>query len=128
MEKFTVHEFQFESQSPTGEPGPWKISSVVVSDDEFADLVLTIRGMSVRSYKGPHMEKADVDAIEQARHIPLIYKGSITRFLFDRYNVQTPFMSVIVRGEGTTVLQRFLCETPENHDNPDSVNEVSRYN
>lgn len=128
MEKFTVHEFQFESQSPTGENGPWKMSSVVVSDEEFADLVLTIRGLNVRSYKGPHMKKADVDAIEQARHIPLIYKGSITRFLFDRYNVQTPFMSVIVRGEGTTVIQRYLCETPANIDSPDSVDEAHGYN
>jgi len=128
MEKFTVHEFQFESQAPNGDTGPWKVSSVVVSEEEFTDLVLTIRGMVVRSYKGPHMEKADVDAIEQARHIPLIYRGSITQFLFDRYKVQTPFMSVIVRGEGETIYRRYLCETPANADVSESLGEESRYN
>jgi hypothetical protein len=116
MEKFTVHEFEFGTRAPNGDPGPWRISSVVVSPEEFADLMETLRSNRFKNNNGREIDMKDIQVIEEARHIPMVYRGTVTRFLFERYGVHTNYMSVIVRGSGVEVYERYMCETLLTHD------------
>lgn len=44
----------------------------------------------------------------EAKHIPLMARGSQTAFIFERFDVKASYLSVIVRGEGANVLARLL--------------------
>lgn len=47
-----------------------------------------------------------IEAIKEAENIPAMVRGTKTQKFFDRWNVKTSMLSVIVRGAGMRVLMR----------------------
>jgi hypothetical protein len=57
--------------------------------------------------------KLSVDQMKSLRsngHIPLVKLGSTTRFIFDKYDVSTDLMSVIIRGNGMAVIAKMMSQ------------------
>ena len=78
-------------------------SSVVVDKSDFDTLVDDIikTGMCT----------ADAgSALKDAQHIVLIKNGTKTKFIFDHFGVKTNLCSVVVRGAGTKVMNKYLKE------------------
>ena len=101
----TLHEFVISGDAPNGEKGPWTLTSVVCSLEEFEDLISKIHYMS-RATEVKSMARisdAQIAALKAARHIPLMASGSLTKPFFDMFGVTGIYMSVIVRGEGPRV-------------------------
>lgn len=86
-----VQEFDF---------GGKRLTSIVMDEDEFEKLVDELKE------KWPR-EAATVEGCRAAKHIPAIGRGTVTGFIFDRYNVKTDVISIIVRGMGPEVARRF---------------------
>jgi len=101
----TLHDYVFHETSPNGDPGPWTMTSVVCSDEEFENLILVIHQMSrateIRS--GSRISDEQIAALKDAKHIPLMARGTLTQSFFDMFGVPGNYMSVIVRGEGPRV-------------------------
>lgn len=109
MSDFSVHEFQINTNDPNGRPGPWKMTSVVVSESEynaFVDYMLE-KVVGVLSQSG-RIERDQIEALRGARHITMIARGTRTESLFTRYKVKTDFMAIIVRGEGERMIQALI--------------------
>lgn len=79
------------------------LTSIVMDSDEFMTLCDEI---SLKT-------KLSVDQVKTLRsngHIPLIQRGSTTRFIFDKYDVNTSMLSVIIRGNGTLVFAKMMSQ------------------
>lgn len=109
---FTAHEFEFLTKDPTGEPGPWKITSVVTSQEDFDDLLVQVAKYDGYDYKRKQHGGVDVEGLRAVGSIPLVKRGTKTQFAFDRYGVTTDYMSVIVRGRGMDVAKHLLSQSP----------------
>lgn len=83
-----------------------QITSVVIDQSDFDALCDDLEG--IRLHDGRSTSKSDVDLIRAAKHIPLMYRGTITEKLFDKYKVETDYMCVIVRGEGKNLFKAML--------------------
>lgn len=101
----TIHEFQLSGNAPNGEEGPWTLASVVASEEEFSELISQIYEMSrateIRSMQ--RISDDQIKALAQAKHIPLMARGTLTAPLFEMFGVIQNYMSVIVRGEGNRI-------------------------
>jgi hypothetical protein len=109
---FSVHEFEFLTKDPTGEPGPWKISSVVTSQEDFNEFLVDVAAFDGYDYKRGQRGGVDVEGLRAVGSVPLIKRGTKTQFAFDRYGVTTDYMSVIVRGQGMEVAKRMMGADP----------------
>lgn len=98
----TIHPYMLNSPDPSGNPGPWTLYSVVVSPEEFDLIVNEVENLSVRDIRGAHAPGA-FDAIRQAKHIPMMARGTKTSGIFEALGVEGKYMSIIVRGEGPRV-------------------------
>ena len=97
QEKFTKHEFELPIQGDlTG------FTSIVCAEAEFEDLCdeFSHQAQIMMIDKSSRMDAGDVDKFRSAKYIPLVQRGRLTQWLFDRYGVTTPLMAVVVRGHG----------------------------
>ena len=106
---FSTHEFTVDTEAdPAGDPGPWTITSVVVSQElwnEFIDeLKLRNKIKIYNANDGHRIDDVKLETIRSNKHIPMIARGSLTDFIFLRFGVNTKYMSVIVRGEGMRIM------------------------
>lgn len=73
------------------------ITSIVMDEDEFTSLVEELTGIFNIASK----ERVDDNAkkaLLEAKHIPMIGKGTKTQFVFDRYEIETNMACFAVRG------------------------------
>ena len=109
---FTIHEFEFLTPSPMGDPGPWKMTSVVTTESDFHDLLVDVAKFDGYDAQRGERGGVDVESLRVLGNIPLIKRGTKTQFAFDRYGVATDYMSVIVRGRGREVAQALMNSNP----------------
>ncbi len=82
--------------------GSFSVTTLVLDRVDFESLVREIvsRGLIMAD---------DAQSMLDAQLIPLIAKGTKTAFLFERFEVSTEKLSVIVRGASKTVLDQILA-------------------
>lgn len=80
-------------------------TSVVLDRSDFNDLCDTIGEVELQ---GKRLSKEQLAYFKEIEHIPMIGHGTKTAHIFERYAVQTPTMSAIVRGAGPRVAQKLL--------------------
>lgn len=89
-------------------PAPYKsscrigdcvITALVIDEPEFVELCKEFTVL---------MTDEEVQRLIKARHVPLICAGTKTQKFFDRYGVTTSMMSIIVRGAGPEVVERYF--------------------
>lgn len=82
------------------EIGGWLLTSVVIDQDEFNDLVTKIP-----DHVAPKEAKK---AMISEGQVKLIYRGQDTKYLFDKYDVKTDYLGIIVRGKGQEIMSKIL--------------------
>ena len=110
MEEFSVHEFEFRTNDPHGKPGPWKLTSLVMSENEFNSFIdfLVANMTGIYGSNGERTQSHQIEALRAERHIPMIARGTKTEPIFQKYGIASGFMSVIVRGEGFAVMEKYM--------------------
>lgn len=89
-----------------------QITSVVMDQSDFDTLCDDLEGIQLRN--GGRTNKPDIDLIRASKHIPLMYRGTVTQKFFDKYKVETDYMCVIVRGEGKNLMKAMLPNPEHN--------------
>ena len=108
MDNFSLHEFQFNTNDPNGQPGPWTLTSIVMSEEEFNSFIDFMVASMVDTYgaDGVRVQREQIESLRGARHIPMIARGTKTETAFKKYGIRSNFMSVIVRGEGLILMEK----------------------
>jgi hypothetical protein len=105
----TLHVFSIPD--PMG-GGMAYITSIVTTQDDFDNLMDTLDSMPTvnsMSKRGEFSKKKpDTSTFRMLRHVPVVARGSHTEWVFERYGVETPYLSVIVRGAGASLANRML--------------------
>ena len=105
----TLHVFTIPN--PSG-MGTTQITSVVTTQEDFDNLMDTLDAMPVvnsRSVRGEFTKKKpDTTAFRMLRHVPVVARGTMTEWVFERYGVETQLVSVIVRGAGKNLANRMI--------------------
>lgn len=101
----TLHRFMVNRPGPAGELPGWELTSVVMSEDEFEQLLAKIEevvqsGVTNARTGERAAPKGTVESLRQARHIPMLARGIKTESIFQYLGVETRYASVIIRGEG----------------------------
>lgn len=91
----TKHEFQ---------SGIGNITSLVMDNDEFHALCDEIQT------KFSKLSSDDVQKLRDNGHIPLVKRGSMTQFIFDKYEVGTDLLSAIIRGNGMAIFAKAFSQ------------------
>ena len=99
----TKHEFQL--------PDGTLLTSVVMSEEEFGGLCNLISEVvanmpPVNPAHGQRMTEKEVNLIRGAKHVPMMARGTLTRQIFDKYDIPTNHASFIVRGHGEDVFMK----------------------
>ena len=99
----TKHQFQM--------PNGALLTSVVMSEEEFSELCDLISEIvadtpPVNPDHGERMTEKEVDLIREAKHVPMMARGTLTERIFDKYDIPTNHASFIVRGQGENVFFR----------------------
>ena len=107
----TIHTFKFDTNDPNGMPGPWVMSSVVVSLEEWDDLMKIMKSIQQTIMQSPQsyqlrITDEQIESIRESRHIPLMARGGLTEKVFRYLKVETDFLTVLVRGEGLNLARR----------------------
>ena len=82
-------------QMPNGQ----LITSVVMDEPDFIELCDSLVGV----FEIKRKERTDENMIErlkEAKHIPMMSRGTKTEFVFDQFDIETDLASFIVRGHG----------------------------
>lgn len=104
-------EFIVTKNNPNGSGEPWKVVSVVLSDEEWDKFINLVESLPrVVDYRSQtRIDDQYIEKMRVARHIPMISRGTKTKALFDYLEViGVDYMSVIVRGHGVEVAQKSL--------------------
>ncbi len=92
-------------------PNGNSLTAVVLDEQEFFELVDSLAGVfNIADPQNP--ERADNSMLEQlkeARHIPMMSKGTKTAFVYDKYGIESQLASFIVRGHGPELLQQLIA-------------------
>lgn len=91
-------------------PNGKSFTAVVLDEEEFFELVESLAGVfNIADPTKP--ERADNSLLEQlkeARHIPMMSKGTKTAFVYDKYEIESELASFVVRGHGPQLLQQLI--------------------
>ena len=102
---YTLHKFDFSGMD---------LTCVVTSPEDFSSLIQTLRdnqkGRVTVINTETRISEDDINRLAEARHIPMVCRGTATESIFSRYGVETRYMSVVVRGEA---FQQFLMQMPQ---------------
>lgn len=87
------------------------LTSLVMSEGEFAECVRFVFDGPpiIRVEGGGRTDPGHAKAFLEAKHIPMIARGTVTQRVFDQYAVETDYMSVIVRGQGEALAAKLLA-------------------
>src|ERR1700752_4450982 len=91
----TKHEFNFDGQ---------RITSIVMEESEFNELINFMKENidKIQDIKdartGRKTTKSSLDAVQEAKVLPLMEKGTKTQFLFEKYEVKTQYLSICQQG------------------------------
>ncbi len=83
------------------------LTSIVCDQDEFNENIDSLKDVFCANLK----EKASEDQIaliKKVGHLPLCSKGTKTIHLFEKYNVETDKLAMIIRGRGPELLKRLM--------------------
>jgi hypothetical protein len=92
-------------------PAPYKqtfkagglvVTSLVLDKPEFDALCKEFIGIF------PEITEEMAQRLIDAKHVPLMARGTKTQKFFDRYEIPTERMSIIVRGAGCEVFERVM--------------------
>lgn len=101
MEEFTRHEFTLKL--PTGDQ---PFTSIVTSDAEFDSFIDTMKDQPrISAPPSGRMTDSMIEQYRTLRFIPLVSRGELTAWIFDRYAVTTPIMAIVVRGHGPAMAE-----------------------
>lgn len=91
-------------------PNGNSLTTVVLDEQEFFELVDSLAGVfNIADPANP--ERADdnlIQKLKEARHIPMMSKGTKTVFVYDKYGIESQLASFIVRGHGPELLQQLI--------------------
>ncbi len=98
--------------------GEFDVTSIVLDQDEFDENIDTLKEVFIYAANAISKEpertvQIHIEQIKQAGHLPLCAKGTKTAHLFEKYNVETKHLSMIVRGKGEQVMKQILAEQAE---------------
>ena len=101
-DKYTKHEYVLDLKE-----GPMPFTSIVCSEEEFEALLVDMfdRTRIRMGDTGERMGDEMVNRYRQAKYIPLVARGSVTEWMFARYEISTELMAVVVRGYGPKMAQ-----------------------
>jgi len=92
-------------------------TSVVMDGDEFNSLCDSLSDI-FDANSNNRVGNEQIAALKEAQHIPMIAKGTLTKFIFDKYDVKTDRVSIIVRGTGMKLFDDIMSkENPEAYRN-----------
>ena len=94
----------FEFPTPEGLK---ELTSVVLDEADFMKLCDDLAGI-FNIGSGDRADAAQVECLKVAKHIPMIKRGTRTQEFFDRFGIETDYMSVIVRGQGRMVFDNMI--------------------
>ena len=94
----------FEFDSPEGRK---QLTSVVLDETDFMKLCDDLAGI-VNIGSGERADAAQIECLKIAKHLPMMKRGTATQEFFERFGVETDYMSVIVRGQGRRVLDNII--------------------
>lgn len=83
------------------------ITSVVVDQAEFDQFCDQING--VKDQAGSFLTPEQVQTIREAKHIPMMARGTATERFFKQWDVETKLMCVIVRGHGPKLAEQLMA-------------------
>ena len=95
-------------------PNGHKITVLVMSPEEFKELLDSLEGITEVS-SGQRADELTLDRIRRLGHLPMMARGYKTQEIFTKYEVQTDYISAIVRGKGPEVLQQFVQQDAQNN-------------
>jgi hypothetical protein len=95
-----MYKTELELPDPANPGKTAKITSMVMSQEEFDELIELIRkGDPVTEVRSGHrMKPEDVQALADAKQVPMVARGTKTEYLFKRYEVDTNYFCATVRG------------------------------
>ena len=79
------------------------IASIVMDQADFDEVCDQLEGIfDIGS--GERTGQEGIQAVREARYLPMVMRGTKTEFLFERFGVSTDRMSMCVRGFGRRML------------------------
>lgn len=87
-------------------------ASVILDLDDYLAFCDELKGIYNQA-KEARVTDEQIETLKQAKHLPLMVRGTLTQQFFDRWGVEANKMGVMVRGQGKAALQRLLDNTPE---------------
>ncbi len=92
--------------------GMAEITSIVTDQEDFDQVMDTldqsVEIMMLKMEGGFGREKPNTKVYRIMKHMPLVCRGTKTQWVFDRYEVATPYMSIIVRGAGQRLVDQMI--------------------
>ena len=83
------------------------ITSMVIDQAEFDELCDQLYGVIVVN-AGERADPSLVDKIRNAKHLPMMARGTKTAKFFEQWDVQTDLLCVIVRGHGPELAKQLF--------------------
>lgn len=104
MSDFTVRDFQLPDGSG--------ISVVVVDQPVFDECVNQLAGV-FNAGVGERVGGEQAAMLKAVGYIPMIGRGTMTDFLFDRFGVSGDRLGLVVRGFGQKVVREVMGDVPQ---------------
>jgi len=97
---------KFKTQFPNG----LFCTCIVLDKEDFDDLCRTFIGV-LNVGSGSRISDKEIKQFIDANYIPLMAKGSKTKYIFDKFGIETDLASFIVRGFGMSVLRESIAQS-----------------
>ena len=88
-------------------PDGKELTAVIIDHDEFLSFCDELAGVMNLADK-QRVTTEQIAALKEAKHLPMMQKGTLTAKFFDKWGVTTDHLSVMVRGAGREMLQQIL--------------------
>ena len=91
-------------------PNGDSLTTVVLDEQEFFELVDSLAGVfNIADPKNPQRTNDTMlEQLKEARHIPMMSKGTKTAFVYDKYEIESQLAAFVVRGHGPELLQQLI--------------------
>lgn len=91
IENIYKQQFQFTLQGSIV-----NIASMVMDPEDFEELVKDIEAAGIKNQHG--VVETDLNVFRKMKMIPMVAIGTRTKHIFDKYQIDTPYMSATIRG------------------------------
>lgn len=92
-------------------PNGKKVTAIVVDKDEFdenIDSLIDVLNFNTETGKPEKSQLDQLKLLKEAGHLPLCFKGTKTQHLFEKYNIKTEYLAMIVRGKGQELAKKLF--------------------